>query len=322
MTYVSFFPRVSFYSYKYSKLVFQMTVRMATCQELAADKQTIADLRRHYFDIAQSSTPVSVLLPWFPSLARKTKTKSTRELYLLIKKYVTMRREAKIPSSDPIDLLIAQGDSDDDIIGVSSINLFHHCGARFKILIYRLSWASFLLGLSTPGLLVSVCYRSFINLLTLKFIKACWVLLKLGSNPKWKDRVMKEYTTLVANHSNTLSTEPLYKRLASIPLNAWEDELPSVDLVIRETLRFTVSGALLRRNVQKDIVVDGVTIKRDDFMVLPTYGPHMDPNIYSNPSSFDPDRYLEGREEDKKEAFAYVGWGAGASDFDFIEIRK
>jgi len=142
------------------------------------------------------------------------------------------------------------------------------------------------------------------------------VLLRLGANPKWKDRVMKEYTALVAKHSNTLSSEPLHKRLASIPLNAWEDELPSVDLVVRETLRFTMSGSLYRRNLQKDIVVDGVTIKRGDFMALPVVETHMNPDIYSNPSSFDPDRYLEGREEDKKEAFAYIAWGAGESDFD------
>jgi len=99
----------------------------------------------------------------------------------------------------------------------------------------------------------------------------------------------------------------------SIPLNAWEDELPYVDLVIRETLRFTISRALLRRNVQKDIVVDDVTIKRGDFLALPTFEPRMNPgDIYSNPTLFDPDRYLEGREEDNKEMFAYVGWGAGA----------
>jgi len=133
---------------------------------------------------------------------------------------------------------------------------------------------------------------------------------------------VKEYTTLVANHSNTLSTEPLHKRLASIPLNAWEDELPSVDLVIRETLRSTLSTVLYRRNLQKDIVVDGVTIKRGDFMALPVLEAHMNPNIYSNPSSFDPDRFLEGREEDKKETFAYFAWGAGATNFDLHSDPK
>ena len=150
------------------------------------------------------------------------------------------------------------------------------------------------------------------HFLTLPFIKACWALLKLGANPTWKERVIKEYNTLVASHSNTLSTEPLHKRLASIPLNAWEDELPSVDLVIRETLRLTRSNPLFRRNMRKDIVVDGVTVKRGDFMVLPGYGQHMNPDIYSDPFSFDPDRYSEGREEDKKEMFAFVAWGAGA----------
>lgn len=149
-------------------------------------------------------------------------------------------------------------------------------------------------------------------------MKACWALLNLGANPKWKERILKEYKALVANHTNTLSTEPLYKRLASIPLNAWEDELPSVDLVIRETLRFTTSGPTLRRNVQKDIVVDGVTIKRGDFIAYSTFEAHMNPDIYSNPTSFDPERYLEGREEDKKETSAYIGWGAGTSDLDVL----
>ena len=154
--------------------------------------------------------------------------------------------------------------------------------------------------------------RPLVVFLTLPFLQVCWVLLKLRANLKWKERVVKEYNTLIANHTNTLGTEPLHKRLASIPLNAWEDELPSVDLVIRETLRFTFSGSMLRRNVQKDIVVDGVTIKRGDSLALPAFVPHMNPDIYSNPTSFDPDRYLEGREEDKKEMFAYVTWGAGA----------
>jgi len=102
-----------------------MTVRMATCRELAKDRQAVQDMRKHYFDMEQSRTPASVLLPWFPGPAKKLKTKATRELYLLIKKYVTMRRETKIPSSESIDFLIANGDSDEAITSVSALNLFY-----------------------------------------------------------------------------------------------------------------------------------------------------------------------------------------------------
>ncbi|KIM37023.1 hypothetical protein M413DRAFT_31186 [Hebeloma cylindrosporum] len=265
-------------------LVFQMTVRMATCRELAEDKQAIEELRRHYFNIEQSTTPVAVLLPWFPGQARKTREKATLGLYLLIRKFVTMRRKAKVPSSDPIDVFMENGDSDEVIIST----------------------------------VMGIMFAGVVN----TGVTACWALLKLATNPKWKERAIEEYTALVTKHSNTLSTEPLHKRLASIPLNAWEDELPSVDLVIRETLRFTVSGSLLRRNVQKDIVVDGVTIKRGDFMAYPTFEAHMNPDIYSNPESFDPDRYLEGRGEDKKELFAYVAWGAGRHPCAGMKIAK
>ncbi|KIM37022.1 hypothetical protein M413DRAFT_448749 [Hebeloma cylindrosporum] len=265
-------------------LVFQMTVRMATCRELAEDKQAIQDLRKHYFDMEQSRTPVSALLPWFPGPAKKLKAKASLDLYILVMKYVTMRRKAGAASSDPIDILITNGDSDEVIIGT----------------------------------VMGIIFAGIVN----TGVTACWVLLYLGSNPKWKERVMKEYNVLVANHTNALSTEPLHKRLASIPLNAWEDELPSVDLVIRETLRFTVSGPFLRRNIQKDIVVDGVAIKRGDFMAYPTFEAHMNPDIYSNPDSFDPDRYLEGREEDKKETFGYVAWGAGRHPCAGMKIAK
>ena len=37
----------------------------------------------------------------------------------------------------------------------------------------------------------------------------------------------------------------------------------------------------------------------------------LNPNIFSHPQKFDPARYLPGREEDKKQPYAFMGWGAG-----------
>lgn len=140
---------------------------------------------------------------------------------------------------------------------------------------------------------------------------ACWVLLYLGLNPQWKERVVSELTELAARHTDPTSSEPLHKRLVAISFNSWEEELPITDLVIRETLRLTVSFAVIRRNVREDIDIQGILVKHGDFVAYQLYDTHMDPNIYPDPTKFDPDRYSEGRHEDRKETFAYLAWGAG-----------
>ena len=94
-------------------------------------------------------------------------------------------------------------------------------------------------------------------------------------------------------------------------MEAWEDEIPTVDILIRETLRLTMGGTAIRRNIGPDTKADGVTIKHGEFLTYQLADAHFNPTIYSDPMKFDPTRYLEGREEDRKETFAYVGWGVG-----------
>ena len=122
---------------------------------------------------------------------------------------------------------------------------------------------------------------------------------------------MDELKSLVASHSHNLSSDHLHKQLASIPLQAWEEETPVLDLIIRETLRLTMTGAPSRRIVYGDLQIGGLTVKMGDFVVYSQADAHLDPEIYANPLKFDPERYLPGREEDRKQANAYLAWGAG-----------
>ena len=140
---------------------------------------------------------------------------------------------------------------------------------------------------------------------------ASWVLLHLGSNPKWKRKAIDEYTALVEKYTNMTSSDPLHTRLSTIPLDAWEDELPTLEAIIRETLRISGPTTLIRRNIEKDIQVGETTIKRGDFIAYSTADVNLNPDIYTNPMTFDPDRYGPGREEDRKETFGYLSWGAG-----------
>ena len=104
-----------------------MTVRMASCRELSEDREAIARLSKTYLEVEKNGTPVTILLPSFPSLAKRAKKKATMVLYTTFLHFIQLRRKASIPSNDPIDLFISQGLPDHEIIQVrpSSLRSFN-----------------------------------------------------------------------------------------------------------------------------------------------------------------------------------------------------
>ena len=91
---------------------------MATCKELSEDREAIARLSKNYLEVAKNGTPVTLLVPWFPSHAKREKRKATIVLYSTFLRYIQLRRKSSNPSNDPIDLFISLGLSDDAIIAV------------------------------------------------------------------------------------------------------------------------------------------------------------------------------------------------------------
>lgn len=87
--------------------------------------------------------------------------------------------------------------------------------------------------------------------------------------------------------------------------------MPTLDLVLRETLRLTMNGTMLRRNLIEEISVANKKIRQGAFVAYPVSDAHLNPAIYTDPTQFDPTRFMLGREEDKKQSHAYVGWGSG-----------
>jgi len=117
-------------------LVFQMTVRMATCEELATDVEKVQKMSGLYWTLEKSATPVSLLLPWFPGTARKNKEEATRNLYNMLCHYVDLRRKAEVPNSDAIDILIADGEDNTTIISVGAILLLFSCLWTYIVISY------------------------------------------------------------------------------------------------------------------------------------------------------------------------------------------
>ncbi|KAF9522380.1 cytochrome P450 [Crepidotus variabilis] len=266
-------------------LVFQMTIRMATCHELSQDPEMIEKLSKIYRDIESSATPMRLLLPWIPSPSKKLVGRATMELYLLFLKYVQANRAAGAETNDPIDILIRNGDDDNDIV----------------------------------ELMIGIVFAGFVN----TGVNACWALLYLGTHPQWREKATSELNSLIAKHTTTSPTGELFhKQLALVPLDAWESELPTLELVIRETIRLSLNVTAPRRNLGEDIVVQNALVKKGDFLVYNLADTHLNPDIYSNPNEFDPGRFENGREEDKKAYFGYLGWGAGRHPCAGMRIAK
>jgi sterol 14-demethylase len=96
-----------------------------------------------------------------------------------------------------------------------------------------------------------------------------------------------------------------------IPISAWEDEMPVIESIIRETLRLVKNDTALRRNLVDNLQVADKTIDRGAFMAYNMGDVHLNELFYSEPLKFDPGRFTAPREEDKRGNLLFLGWGAG-----------
>ena len=140
---------------------------------------------------------------------------------------------------------------------------------------------------------------------------ATWMLIFLGAHHDWKSKAVAEVESLLDRHSSLSATgkdasSSLSLRLGSIPLEAWENEVPVLDAIIRETTRVAQPHVAMRRNLGPELYINNKIIPTDAYIVYPFSDVHLDPEIYPDPWRFDP-----GRKEASNAPLSYVGWGGG-----------
>lgn len=116
----------------------------------------------------------------------------------------------------------------------------------------------------------------------------------LGQHPEWQDRCREE--------SLALGERP---ELAEL------DALVSVDLVMRECLRLRPPVPVVVRQTVKDVVVLGVRIPAETSVIVAAQFSHLRPELWTDPTSFDPDRFGPDRREDKSHRYAWEPFGGG-----------
>ncbi len=90
-------------------------------------------------------------------------------------------------------------------------------------------------------------------------------------------------------------------------------QLEFADRVVRETLRLHPAGVVSPREAAVDVTIGGHTIKKGTLILWSAHLAGRDPNSWTDPLRFDPDRFLDLTPEQKVVAdHAWVPFGRGA----------
>lgn len=109
----------------------------------------------------------------------------------------------------------------------------------------------------------------------------------------------------------------LYQEIISItpgtqiPTAQDVDRMPLLKAVVKETLRMYPVVPANTRVLEDDIVLNGYCIPSQSVFLLNHYAASMDENNYPDASSFQPERWLRGKELLKKHPFSSIPFGYG-----------
>ncbi|XP_037933935.1 probable cytochrome P450 4d14 [Teleopsis dalmanni] len=100
-------------------------------------------------------------------------------------------------------------------------------------------------------------------------------------------------------------------------------ELKYLDIVIKESLRFYPPVPIIGRITDSDVVIDGKLIPANTNIILLLYAALRDPDYFSNPDKFIPERFLN----EKIDPFANVPFSAGPRNcigqkFALLEMKS
>ncbi len=124
-----------------------------------------------------------------------------------------------------------------------------------------------------------------------------WTLVELAARRDWRERLREE----------------LQQVAGDAPLEiAHLGQLTQMTWFFKEIERFySPAGAILFRGVRETFTFAGYEIPAGWIVVLSPFVSHRIPEIFAEPDLFDPDRFAPSREEDRKDPFALIGFGAG-----------
>ncbi|MBU9697184.1 cytochrome P450 [Rhodobacteraceae bacterium HSP-20] len=120
-----------------------------------------------------------------------------------------------------------------------------------------------------------------------------WALYLMAFDQTVQDRARAEARALLGTRAATAADVPA---------------LPYIRQIVDETLRLYPPAAFLSRTAQVADELCGREVRRGDTVILPIYALHRHRKLWSDPDSFNPDRFAPGHRTDR---FAFLPFGDG-----------
>lgn len=132
-----------------------------------------------------------------------------------------------------------------------------------------------------------------------------WAMAELLNRPKSMEELRKEIISVVGEEKLVQESD--------LP------NLPYLRAVVNETLRLHPSAPLIIRECLDDCIINGSLVKAKTRVLVNAYAVMRDPESWSEPDRFLPERFLEGSNENigshrmemKGQNFRYIPFGSG-----------
>nr|XP_026495738.1 cytochrome P450 3A19-like [Vanessa tameamea] len=89
--------------------------------------------------------------------------------------------------------------------------------------------------------------------------------------------------------------------------------MPYLEMAFKEVLRLFPVGGMLQRTINEDISISSYTIPAGSALVIPVYHIQRDPKLWSDPESFEPERFTP-KNTKKRPPYCYIPFSLGNMD--------
>ncbi|KAJ9605934.1 hypothetical protein H2200_009783 [Cladophialophora chaetospira] len=258
------------------RTVFKQNARLTFCDEVVDSSELFERCAQDIGTLLHTYSHYNVLFNWLPAPSYIKRRLARWDLVRLVTKMVNKRIQENTPSKDdPLQKLINNRDNKDHVIEF---------------------FVSILFIATTNGHVIA---GQLLNIMAI--------------HPEWQEKIYQEIKTAVQTHGK-FQEGTLAEKLSLIPLEAWETSFPTINMVLKETIRMWTSFSVTRLNTSSEAIpipnTDQV-IPAKTFVIYNSTEVNFDDKLYPNPTKFDPERYTEAREEFKQETYGFLGWGQG-----------